>query len=330
MPDTVRVAIIGCGGIARGHVDRLLAVPGVEIAALVEPAAGNLDKIKAHNPAVANAPSFADYRDALDKVELDAVQINSPHNVHHEQIMASLERGLHVLTEKPMVCTTEHAVDVLKKQKKSGKVVSISYQRHTQGVFQYVKSAIQAGRLGEVQYVCAFQGQDWLRGTRGAWRQVKEISCGGQLNDSGSHLIDIILYATGLKAAEVFGFIENFDAEVDINSATSIKFRNGALGTISIVGNCPRFYEDITVAGDEGVFMIRNGELRWDNRREISRIDDFRYGSTSADQNFIAAIRGTEEPLAPPLCGLRTIELTEAIWKSAESGKPVAVKEQAV
>ena len=139
-----------------------------------------------------------------------------------------------------------------------------------------------------------------------------------------------ILYATGLKAAEVFGYIENFDAEVDTNSASSIKFRNGAIGTISVVGNCPRWYEDITVVGEEGVLLVRGGELVWNNRKEVHKISDFRCGSTSADQNFINAILGKEEVLAPPLCGLRTIEITEAIWKSAESGKPVKVKEQDV
>ncbi|HHN46887.1 MAG TPA: Gfo/Idh/MocA family oxidoreductase [Planctomycetes bacterium] len=330
MTDRVRVAIIGCGGIARGHVDRLLTIPGVEIAALVEPNPANLERLRVCFPPLRDTPGFTEYEEALDKVEVDAVQINSPHNVHYEQIMAALSRGLHVLVEKPMVCTTKHAVDIVKKQRETGLVASISYQRHTQGVFQYIKQSIEKGVLGDVQYIAALQGQDWLRGCRGTWRHKKEISCGGQLNDSGSHLIDIILYATGLKAAEVSAFIENFDAEVDINSTTSVRFRNGALGSISIIGNCPRWYEDITVVGSEGVFLVRGGELTWDNRREIHRIGDFRYGSTSADQNFIAAIHGKEEVLAPSVCGLRTIELTEAIWKSAEAGGPVKVEEQGV
>ena len=330
MGDKIRIGIIGCGGIARGHVERLLAIPQAEISALVEPNKANVDRMKNQFAGVKNTPAFTDYKEMLKKVELDAVQINSPHNVHYEQIMAALDLKLHVLTEKPMVCTTKHAVDVVKKQKQTKKVVSISYQRHTQGIFQYMKQFIEKGNFGEVQFLTAFQGQDWLIGCKGTWRHVKEISCGGQLNDSGSHLIDIILYSTGLKAAEVFGYVENFDAEVDINSSSSVRFRNGAIGTINIVGNCPRWYEDITVVGAEGVFLVRAGELTFDNRKEVYKISGFNYGSTSADQNFISAISGKEEVLAPPICGLRTIELTEAIWNAAKTGKPVTVKEQKV
>jgi len=325
MAETIRVGMIGCGGIAHGHVMRLLGLEGVAVTALADPDPQRIASMKRHFPDLAGVQVFSDYKDMLQKAELDAVEICSPHNVHYEQIVASLGAGLHVLCEKPMVCTVQHARSVMEEEQKAGKVLGISYQRHCQGAYQYVKKCIESGHTGEVQFVSAVQGQNWLNLTKGTWRQSLEQSCGGQLNDSGSHLIDIILWMTGLEAESVSAQIDNMGTEVDINSAVTLKFKNGAQGNISIIGNCPLFWEDITVACSEWAFFIRQGQLTCSTgaQREVHRVDQFKYGSPSCDHNFIDAIRGKAQIVAPSVCGLRTIELTEAVWKAGESGQVV-------
>jgi len=325
MADQVKIGVIGCGGIAQGHIQRLLSIPEASIAALMDTDPARLSSTLQRHPVLRDVPRFTHHRELIGKADLDATLICSPHYAHYEQLVDSLRAGLHVLTEKPMVCTIEHARSVMEEEQKAGKLVAISYQRHCTGQFQFVRNAIAGGEAGEVKFISAFQGQAWLQGTRGTWRQSKELSCGGQLNDSGSHLIDIILWVTGLTAQQVHASIDHCGTEVDINSSVAIRFKEGALGNLSVVGSCPVWWEDITIVCEKWAFFLRQGELTYSTgvRGELHRVDGFRYGSQSPDHNFVAAVLGREEVLAPSVCGLRTIELTEAAWRSAQTGQPV-------
>ncbi|HID10315.1 MAG TPA: Gfo/Idh/MocA family oxidoreductase [Candidatus Latescibacteria bacterium] len=327
--EKVRMGFIGCGGNARGHLKRVLTFPDVEVVALADPRPRALELATGLDPRLEAVSKFPDYREMLEKVELDAVEISTPHTLHYEQIMASLERGLHVLTEKPMVCTSEHARQVIAKAKEVGKVLMISYQRHFSPAFRFLRNYIRFGELGEIQFVSALQAQNWYLSQKDTWRQKLSLAGGGQLNDSGSHLLDIILWTTGLAAEEVSAYIEHFDVEVDINSALSLKFSNGALGNFSVVGNAPSgFWEDITFFGSKGAVYYRNGKLSYHRfgSRESFEPQGLPDASTP-DRNFVDAILGRDEVQVPPECGLRVIELTEAAWRSAElGGRPVRVE----
>jgi len=321
MPDKVRIGLIGSGGMANAHIKWLKEVPEAEIVALMDPSAEMLDKTYEKNPHVRGTRVYSDYGELLADAEVDAVQIHSPHTLHFEQATAALNAGKHVLLEKPMVCRTRDAHALIDTWKRSGKVLMISYQRHFMKEFRYARQVIQSGGLGEIQYVAAFQAQQWLRATRGTWRQTQELSGGGQINDSGSHLIDIILWVTGLRVAEVSARQEFFDVPVDINTAAGIRFTNGALGTLSIIGNAPKWYEDITFVGREGAIYIRQGQPLLHQNAAGEQVDTEDIGeTTSPDRNWVDAILGRAEVEVPPTCGLAVIELTEAAWESAKRG----------
>lgn len=327
--DKIRVGFIGCGGNASGHIGRVLDIPEAEVVALCDVDQASLQRAKERHSQAAELPEFTHYQKMLERVELDAVEISTPHTLHFEQIMAALDKGLHVLTEKPMVCTVDHAHQVIAKAEETGKVLMISYQRHLQAQYRYVRNQIAAGELGDIQFISALQDQKWYQGTIGLWRQQMALSGGGQLNDSGSHLLDIALWMTGLEVAEVQAYMEYFDSEVDINSALSLRFGNGALGTIAVVGNSPTsgIWEDITIWGTKAVVYLRQGQIfyKTQHSNEVYEVNNLP-GSTTPDQNFIDAILGRDQVQVPPECGLRVIELTEAAWASAASGQPVKVK----
>ena len=326
MPKKIRVGFIGCGGISNGHANRLKNIPEARITALMDVDAGSLTRFQQAHSETRDCPVFRDHQEMLEKAELDAVEIHSPHTVHFQQIMDALDRGLHVLVEKPMVCKVEHAKQVIEKAEKVGTVVLVSYQRHYQPEFRYIKEQIASGNLGAVQFVSALQCQDWYRSQQGKWRQDPALSGGGQLNDSGSHLVDVILWTSGLRVSEVSGYIDNLDTAVDINSALSLKFDNGGQGNISIVGNGPTFWEDVTFCGLEGSIFHRRGKLfQQQLGGELFEPTDLPAGPASADANFIQAILGREEVQCLPEDGLRVIELTEAAWESGKTGCPVKV-----
>ncbi len=326
MAKKIRVGFIGAGGISILHHKRFEPIKQAEIVALNEPSAESLERFYKHCPNTDKLPVYSYYKDMIKKEDLDAVVILSPHTLHYEQIMYSLDAGLHVLTEKPMVCSITQAKEVIKKAKKVNRVLMISYQRHFEPPFRYMREQIQKGAIGEVQFIQALLSQEWLRLTRNTWRQIPKLSGGGQLNDSGSHFIDIMMWMTGMKVKEVFARIENFDVPVDINSALTMRFENGALGSLSVIGNAPGWYEDHTIIGSKGALYLRQG---------IGVIQQDEFGkpvkvklpkmTNDPDRNFIMSILGKEQPEVPPECGLRTMEVTESAWKSAKLGKPIRV-----
>ena len=303
-----------------------MSIPEAEIVALVDPSKDSLARVSQEFPDLAGLPTFADHQEMLGSVELDAIEIHTPHTQHFQQALDVFEANKHLLLEKPMVCSVRRAKDLIAAA--GDRVFMISYQRHFQGPYLYIRDQVQSGVLGEIQFIAALQSQNWRRGTQGTWRQQKALSGGGQLNDSGSHLIDILLWTTGLTAESVFAYCNNYDTEVDIDSALSLRFTNGAQGTISIIGDSPMWWEEFSIWGSKGVLLYRNGTIlqRKYGEAEMQEVDELPEDSTP-DQNFVDAILGRAQVQVPPECGLRVIELTEAAWRSAEAGQRVQVSD---
>ncbi|HEX2036174.1 MAG TPA: Gfo/Idh/MocA family oxidoreductase [Chloroflexota bacterium] len=352
----IRVGLIGLGNNMLGHVRRLLEIPEVEIVAGVDPVGAMQARFKERYPQLAGVPLFASHEEMLRTAQPEAVEISTPHNLHFRQIVDSLESGAHVLVEKPMVNSVREAEAVLRARDAAGKIVLVSYQRHTQPMFTKIKQLIDEGVLGEIEFIQALQNQQWYankfrtpeaaawqRGEASRppdlpWRVSKDVAGGGQLNDSGSHLVDILLYVTGLEPESVYAAQQRFMLEVDVNSAIAVTFTNGAIGNVSIVGQAPGIggavWEDITIYGSKGALCYRmlgqpehkpTLELRLINRDEPLDLGELPAGSTP-DRNFVDAILGRDTVKSPAECGLRVMQLSEAAWKSAETGQPVQVR----
>jgi predicted dehydrogenase len=322
----IRIGLIGCGGIAHSHLGHLQGIREAKVVAVADPNEQSIERLRGAFPSASEIGTFFDYQQMLDSADLDAVEILTPHALHFEQIMESLSKGLHVLVEKPMVCTVEHAKKVVAKSEQSSRMVLVSYQRHYQPQFRYIKEVIDSGGLGRIQFVSALQCQEWLEGTKNTWRQDPVLSGGGQLNDSGSHLLDIILWTTGLRATEVFAYVDKLSSQVDINSALSVKLSNGAEANISIVGNSPTWWEDITFWGEKGAIFYRNGRLQHLAAGGQGFLEPTRLPpGSNPDRNFVRAILGMENVDSPPICGLNVAELTEAAWRSAETGSRIVM-----
>ena len=328
MTDKVRIGFIGSGNIALWHVDRLRNCGQNEIVALSDPSAASLAMTKEKRPELAGVPTFADYRQMLAQVPMDAVEIHSPHCFHPQQILDSLDAGKHVLCEKPLTSSVADARKVIAKRDETGKILMISYQRHFSPVYRYMREQALSGALGKVQNAVLVLTQDWLRSQRGTWRQDPKLSCGGQLNDSGSHVVDMMLWCTGLQAQEVYAQMNSFDIPVDVDSAITVRFTNGAIGNVTVLGSTPGYWEMFGIWGTEGSvsYDITSGLVRqvFGSQPEKPELPP---ASSDPDANFVRSILGSEQVEVPAECGLRVIELTEAAWRSAASGKPVSVGE---
>src|SRR5690348_3792831 len=113
----LRFGIIGCGGNMSGHVKRLVGehADEVEIVGLADPSEASIERLVEANPAVASVPRFRSHTELLSATKPDAVEISTPHTLHYQHIVDSLQAGAHVLTEKPMVCDVQQAVDLIRR-----------------------------------------------------------------------------------------------------------------------------------------------------------------------------------------------------------------------
>jgi predicted dehydrogenase len=325
--EKIRFLMIGVGGMGREHIRRLLQVPEAEILALADPSAAAIEQVKESFPELANTAVYTDYRQAFSQANTDAAVIASPHSMHFEQGIACLDGGLHVLMEKPFVDGSEKAERIISHAASLNKHLAIAYQRHLMGPYIYIRDLIRNGELGKINFICAYQAQSWLNGTTGTWRQNPVISCGGQLNDSGSHLLDVVLWVTGLEPESVSAVMDNRGSQVDIDSAVTVRFREGAIATFNVVGSASiGWHEDVSFHGEKGTVLYRNNKIyvAKEGQSEIAEVTDELPASSDPNRDFVDLILGrVSEAAAPSSCGLRITRVTEAAWKSEANGSQV-------
>lgn len=321
--DKLRFGFIGAGGITHGHARRITEGGEGEVVAVAEPDPRSVERFRQSTGLEPRV--YGNHREMLTQEALDCALVGSPHTLHFEHSGDALRAGVHVLSEKPMVCTSAHARELIRTIGESGKVFMISYQRHLDPTFLWMKQQVESGALGRLTYIATMLCQEWLQGTRGTWRQDPALSGGGQINDSGSHLIDVMTWLGG-PAAEVTAFMDNRGAPVDINSTVGFRYRSGAMGSLTIIGDAHHWWEDWTVSGEGGTIYFRNGRLMkavlGQGMAEVPA-EALPPSPGNVDQYFIDAVRGRAPVLVPAEIGLGVIGLTEAAWRSAADRRPV-------
>ena len=197
----IRVGIVGSGFIGVVHVETLRRLGNIEVVALTD---SNDAKAKADQMSIPYA--FDNYKKMLDEVELDAIHICTPNFTHYEIAMAAMEKGIHVLCEKPMAFTVDEALKMNEKAKEKEIVHGINFHNRFYPVINHLKYAIKENELGEIFSIHGGYIQDWLlHQTDYSWRLLsKESGKTRAVADIGSHWIDIVEFVTGLKAVEVF------------------------------------------------------------------------------------------------------------------------------
>lgn len=330
----IRLAMIGCGGNSSHHARVMNRNPEVQIVATCDVntdiANGYIDR---NLPELTPRPAaFDNIAKMLAEIKPDAVLISTPHTLHFEQGMQALNAGCHLFMEKPMVTSAKDAYTIAEKVKQVGKVFIIGYGTPCSANFYYLRECIRNKTFGVLELVTGYITQDWLRGTKGTWRQNPKLSGGGQAYDSGAHLLNSLCWSVESNIAEVYAFIDNCGTEVDINSSINIRFENGVFAGMVISGNCP------SPGGTHAAFIFDNGRIEIDGwgggwirvYEGAKRLDpppitpDMSAGST--DENFINAILGRAEPRTSPANGIIHSELMDAIYESARTGQPARPK----
>jgi len=346
--DKVRVGLIGCGNVAFRHGVQMAETGKARIVAVADPSNESrtqfydfahpiLDRVLEEDPSLRDpielarrdaqeSEYFEDYEHMLQSAKLDAVVVESPHAFHKQQITDALEAGVHVLVEKPMAVTAAEVAKVIKLAEERGLFVAVAYHRHFVPEFRYVRDIIQHGGLGDVRNISYLLYQNWYGNVQGTWRTDPELAVAGHLMDTGSHIVDAMLWVTGMSAASVFARTENFDLDVDVNSVLAIEFSNGALGSVSLIGRTPLpFGEDLTIDGTEGAFLYRQGEFCHIDGNGEPIEADLPPATSNCDMNFIDAILQKDTLEISGECALQVARLTDAALRSARTARRVTL-----
>ena len=196
----MRVAIIGCGWIAGSHVKAYLNQPDVEIVAGADLVPGKAAAFMAKHGVENVKTDYASHKELLDdeSLELDAVSICTYNRQHAEPAIYALKKGVNVLLEKPFTVTLDEAIEVMKAEKESGKIVSLGFQPRCDENMKMIKKIVESGELGEIYYIQTGGGRRRGIPTPHGTSFIEDETAGiGALGDIGCYSIDMVLNAIG-------------------------------------------------------------------------------------------------------------------------------------
>jgi len=210
----LRVGFIGCGWIAGSHIKSFMKQPDVEIVAGADLVPGKAKAFFEKYGVEGVKTDYASHKELLDdeSLQLDAVTICTYNRQHAEPAIYALKKGVHVLLEKPFTVTLDEAVEVMKAEKKSGKILSIGFQPRLDANMKMIKKIVDSGALGQIYYIQTGGGRRRGIPTPFGTTFITDETAGiGALGDIGCYSLDMVLNAIGYpKPLTVSGYKSAF------------------------------------------------------------------------------------------------------------------------
>ncbi|MEV7661408.1 Gfo/Idh/MocA family oxidoreductase [Paenarthrobacter sp. NPDC089316] len=221
------------------------------------------------------AESATDWREVIEREDIDIIDICAPGWMHAEIAIAALEAGKHVLVEKPLANTLGEAelmTAAAAKARKRGVQSMIGFNYRRVPALALARELIAEGRVGTVRHVRAAYLQDWLADAESpmTWRLRKETAGSGALGDIASHAIDQVLYLLGDAVTEVSGRLQTFverrpgpdnaleDVTVDDAAWATLTLASGAIASVEVsrVATGRKNSLTLEIYGDKGTILF--------------------------------------------------------------------------
>lgn len=325
-----RVGLIGLGSMARHHLKTILSGSDSEVVAVCEPAptayaAAARQFARRRQAAPPNEPDSSRFLERF-AGELDAVFIATPHALHFAQAAASLEAGLDVLLEKPMVMSEGEARSLIQTRDRTGRLLVVAFQGSLSPQIREASRLLRSGELGALLNINAMVWQNWAPQTEGTWRQDPHVSGGGFLFDTGAHMLNTVVDLAGEEFSEVAAWLEDDGRSVDIRAVVMGRLASGTVVTLNACGAAiPSCHSDIRVFTTGAI--LRTGvwgetlELQRSGERRLRRVPTG--PRASVWEQFLRVRDGRLANPSPPEVGLRMARLWDAIRESASRGGAV-------
>jgi 1,5-anhydro-D-fructose reductase (1,5-anhydro-D-mannitol-forming) len=327
-------AVVGWGIVGLGRIAERIAVACSQAENARLAAVCSRDRLKAVGFAGRHSVpcSYGSYEDMLADTAVDAVYISSPNALHAPQAIAAAHAGKHVFCEKPMALTVRECEEMIAACRQVDVRLGVGYHLRQHPAHREIRKLVASGDLGEVQLarVHFFVGTQY---DRGGWKAEPDIAGGGAVMSAGVHALDLLRFLVGQEVVEVSAFADALPVEEIVTCL--VRFQRGAQAYMDTARIVPfaSSRNDVLVYGTSAS-AVALGTLggRATGRLEITTVE----GTTAEDvggrdlyaqqiEEFGRCVREGGEPSATGLDGLRTVEITEALYASARTGSAVRV-----
>jgi predicted dehydrogenase len=258
----IKGAIIGLGKMGLSHVAIVGAHPEVDLVAVCDTSSLVLDAFKKFS----KLNTYSDYREMVEKEELDFVVVATPTRFHYPMVKYALEKGLHVFCEKPFSLTTKEGDELVDLANSKWLVNQVGYHNHFIGTFRELKRLLQAKVLGDIVH---FTGEAYgpvvTKEKGGTWRSKPEEG-GGCLNDYASHVINLIQEIIGRPVKASGSLLKSiYSKGVEDAVYGSLILNNGISGNLSVNWSDDthrKMSTSITVIGKNGKIICDATEIK--------------------------------------------------------------------
>jgi len=323
---SLKAAVIGLGNISGAHIKGWQGTDGVELIAGADVRQEAADRVKeAHGIA-----TYTDWRAMLDEQRPDIVSICTPPAFHREAAVEALDRGMHVMCEKPMAATVADAEAMTAATEGAAAIMMVAFCHRFHGTAMKAKQLIDDGILGKpVYFRGAFTGKADMVGNH---RAQMSLAGGGSLMDNGSHAADLYQFLLG-KVANVSCRAGTFlqDLETDDVAVMIFEGENGCFGEIITGYSMPGDFTQWRIVGEKGVLEIVDyfsGPVRFTSA-ETGEATDYEADNSETRfdrqfRHFVECVKAGTQPISNAQTALHTQRIIDAAYRAAEA-KGIAI-----
>ena len=322
----LRLAIIGCGLKAASYARSWTAGPTPsQIVAITDTNAASVARYSAIvTQSGAAAPIVHPDAEAMLVAEagkLDAVYISTPHVFHQAYAKAALKAGLDVLLEKPMALSAAEAREIVAARDAAGKQIVVAYQSSLSPLISGYRTRIAAGEFGALLSVSGEVWEHWETRYAGNWKQVPDLSGGGFICDTGVHLFNAVIQATGRGYTRVAGHLKSLGRPYELVGGILAEIDGDVPVTLSFCGNTTKGCESVLSLFFERAILRLDIWGKWAELRHGATISR----ETGGEPNdavldvFTAVVGGAPNPSTPEQ-SLHLAELWDLIKQSSAGG----------
>jgi UDP-N-acetyl-2-amino-2-deoxyglucuronate dehydrogenase len=337
----IRIGVVGCGRISKNHFGSIEKYPNdLELAAICD-----IDSVTlAEHAEKYQVPAYKDMEEMLEREKLDIVALCTPSGTHPDQAVLAAKYKVHVMTEKPMATRWADGVRMVRACDEAGVRLFVVKQNRRNTTLQLLKRAVSEKRFGKIHMV--HLNVFWTRPQAyydqgNGWRGTWEFD-GGAFMNQASHYVDLLDWLIGPVEKIQAMMSTTRDIEVEDTGVLNIKWRSGALGSMSVTMlTYPQNLEgSITILGEKGTVRIGGVAVndiqlwQFDETRDYdAQIKDANYQTTSVYgfghplyyKNVIDVLRGDAEPETDGREGLKSLELLIAAYLAARDSKTISL-----
>lgn len=341
MSDSIRYGIVGCSGVGNTHARAVENAEGADLVACADVVREAADRFAEEHDVPA---AFTDPATMVEDADVDAVSVCTPSGTHADVVVELAAVGAHVLCEKPLDVYADRVNEMLAAVDDAGVTLAGVFQRRFEPDVRRAKRAIEDGELGTPIFgdtaVKWFRPQSYY--DSGGWRGTRDMD-GGCLMNQGIHEIDKLQWLMGgvESVAAVTDTLAR-DLDCEDTAAISLRFENGALGTIAATTAVKGGTDRTELNGTEGTIALGESEItdfrigtgeesRYSAETESRPVEGDPHpcgtGHEGVVQDFVDAVREGRDPEVPAREAREAVDVILAAYRSAETGEWVALDE---